>query len=133
WVWDSANANINLDPATSNPVTLVALAPGQQTYFYFNILLNRTSAAYDTMRGYHITVSATGLGQISTPTPRELYVEHLVSQNRNSVHSLSGPTSVQVGGVYTYTLNGGTATNGYEQLVAQLNFPTSIFQLLNVQ
>src|SRR5205814_6361514 len=38
WVWDSTNANINLDPASSNPVNTAALAPGQQAYFYFNVL-----------------------------------------------------------------------------------------------
>src|SRR5437016_992387 len=48
WVWDSANANINLDPASINPVNFATLGPGQQTYFYFNVRVNRTSAAYDT-------------------------------------------------------------------------------------
>src|SRR5205823_10817467 len=44
----------------------------------------------------------------------------------------SGPTLVTVGNVYTYTMTGSTATNGYEQLVDQNAFPNSIFQILAI-
>src|SRR5205085_11265499 len=75
---------------------------------------------------------ATGEPTYSTPTPREIYVEKLVSQNRNSTQSISGPTSVVVGQTYTYTVNASTATGGYEQLESFLNFPNSMFEVLSI-
>src|SRR5437660_9687421 len=85
-VWDSSNAFINLTgPATLN---LASLNAGACTDFYFQVTVTRANAAYDTTRRYHITVSGTGFSAVSTPTPREIYVERLISQNRNSVASI---------------------------------------------
>jgi hypothetical protein len=81
------NANINL--FGQNPLTKASLAAGGCTDFYFNIAVTRTAAAYDTTRGFRVDVAADTLGTVSTPTPRELYVEHLVSQNRNQVDSVT--------------------------------------------
>ncbi|MBI3536691.1 MAG: hypothetical protein HY070_03890, partial [Chloroflexi bacterium] len=130
FIFDSANAFINLNGAST--LSLASLAAGACTDFYYNIVVTRNSSAYDTTRGYHITATATGLGTVSTPTPRELYIEHLVSQNRNSVTAISGPTTVIVGQTYSYTVNSQTSINGYEQLESFLNFPNIIFQLLSV-
>jgi uncharacterized repeat protein (TIGR01451 family) len=94
--------------------------------------VTRTSLAYNATRRYHITVSATGVSAISTPTPREIFVEHLISQNRNSVQSIVGPTTVYVGQTYNYTVNASTATQGYEQLEAFLNLSNVIFQVLSI-
>ena len=82
----------------------------------------------------------------STPTPRELFVEHLISQNRNAVTdvkygaSLGSLTSVPAGGAmslivgntYYIQLFGGTATQGYNQFEAFVSFPNTIFQILSV-
>ena len=126
FVWDSVNTNVNLDGlSTINAGTTGA---GVSRDFYFLVRITRTSAAYNTKRSYHITASD-GVTTVSTPTPRELYVEKLVSQNRNSVTSISGPSTVYVGGTYTVTLTANTATNGYEQLEAYLPFPASIFEV----
>src|SRR6266849_6385258 len=130
FVWDSTNAYINL--SGNNPVTFSSLNAGACTDFYFPVTITRTSSAYNTTRGYHITVSATGFSAISTPTPRELYVERIISQNRNSVQSISGPTTVFVGQTYNYTINASTATQGYEQLEAFLNLSNVIFQVLAI-
>jgi uncharacterized repeat protein (TIGR01451 family) len=129
-VWDSTNANINV----SGPTTLnsPSLAAGACVDFYFTVVVTRTSAAYNTTRRYHITASGDTVSSVSTPTPRELYVEHLISQNRNSVTSITGPTTVYVGQTYTYTLNASTATQGYEQLEAFLELPSSIFQVQSI-
>src|SRR3989440_1143523 len=127
FVWDSSNAYINL--SGNNPVNVSSLNAGACTDFYFPVTITRTALAYDTARRYHITASATGFSAVSTPTPRELYVEHLVSQNRNSVLSISGPTTVYVGQTYNYTVNAKTATGGYEQLEAFLNLSNVIFQV----
>src|SRR3989440_6100102 len=127
FVWDSANAYINL--TGNNPVNVSSLNAGACTDFYFGVTITRTALAYDTARRYHITASATGFSAVSTPTPRELYVEHLVSQNRNSVLSITGPTTVYVGQTYNYTVNAKTATGGYEQLEAFLGLSNVIFQV----
>ena len=130
FVWDSANIYVNL--SGSNPITVSSLAAGACIDFYFPVTITRTSLAYNTARRYHITASATGQVTVSTPTPRELYVEKIISQNRNSVNSISGPTTVYVGGTYNYTVDASTATQGYEQLEAFLNLSNVIFQVTNI-
>ncbi|MFC4454807.1 beta strand repeat-containing protein [Deinococcus sonorensis] len=99
---------------------------------YFNIVVTRTSAAYNTTQNFHITASATGLTAVSTPTPRQLFVEKLVSQNRNAVISFTGSSTVSVGQVVQFTLNAKTATGGYEQLENFPVLPNSVYQILNV-
>src|SRR6266540_2104464 len=130
FVWDSANTYINLSGASS--LSIAALTAGTCTDFYYNVLITRNSAAYNTNRGYHITAAADGLAAVSTPTPRQLFVEKLVSQNRNAVTTISGATTVVVGQTYQYVVNSSTATGGYEQLEAFLNFPNVMFQLISV-
>jgi uncharacterized repeat protein (TIGR01451 family) len=129
-VWDSSN--IYLNTTGQNPVTYASLAPGACTNVFFNVAITRTTAAYNTARRFHIEITADGEPLYTTPTPRELYVEKLVSQNRNSTVSITGPTSIIVGQTYTYTVTAKTATGGYEQLVAFLNFPNTVFQVLSV-
>ncbi|OLE53078.1 MAG: hypothetical protein AUG51_14840 [Acidobacteria bacterium 13_1_20CM_3_53_8] len=130
FVWDSANVNINLSGAST--VNAGTLAAGASFDIYFPIVVTRTSAAYNTTRRYHITVSADSTAAVSTPVPREIYVEKLISQNRNSVISVTGPTSVYVGQTYSYTVTASTATGGYEQLEAFLNLSNIIFQVLSI-
>jgi uncharacterized repeat protein (TIGR01451 family) len=129
-VWDSANIYLNLEGGDT--ANLGSLAPGACTDVYFMVKVTRTAAAYNTARSYHLTITGDGASTVSTPTPRELYVESLVSQNRNSVNSISGASTVYVGQTYTYTLDAKTATNGYEQLEAFVPFPASIFQVLSI-
>jgi uncharacterized repeat protein (TIGR01451 family) len=130
FVWDSANIYVNL--SGTNPFTVSSLAAGACTDFYFPVTITRTSLAYNTARRYYISASATGQATVSTPTPRELYVQKLISQNRNSVNSITGPTTVYVGQTYNYTVNASTATQGYEQLEAFLNLSNVIFQVTNI-
>jgi hypothetical protein len=81
FIWDSSNTYINLTEGSTLSTRL--LAPGACVNNFFNVTVTRNSAAYDTARRFHITATADGTGTVSTPTPRELYVEHLVSQARN--------------------------------------------------
>src|SRR5438309_7276942 len=127
FIWDSSNAFINLSGASTLNVS--SLNAGACVDLYYPVTVTRTSSAYDTSRSYHIAVSATGVSTISTPIPREIYVEHIISQNRNSVNSIVGPTTVFVGQTYNYTVNASTATQGYEQLEAFLNLSNVIFQV----
>ena len=130
FIWDSPNAFINLSGAST--LNLSSLNAGACTDFYYPVTITRSSLAYNATRSYHIAVSATGISTITTPTPREIYVEKIISQNRNSVNSIVGPTTVFVGQTYNYTVNASTATQGYEQLEAFLNLPNIIFQVLAI-
>jgi hypothetical protein len=140
WVWDSSNANINLRPGSLSSLTIASIAAGGCSDAYFEVEVTQVAGAYDTMRRYHITATDTS-GTASSPTPRELYVEHLISQNRNGItdvklNSVSipagGTMSLMVGNTYTIELDGFTATQGYNQLESFINFPNTIFQILSV-
>ena len=141
FTWDSSNNYIGLSSGSLNPILLSSLANNQCTDVYFDVAVTRTSAAYDATRRYHIEVSAASLASVSTPSPREIYVEHLISQNRNSVLDIQlNGASIAAGGVmnlvlghtYTITLIGNTATNGYEQIETFINFSNQFFRIINV-
>ena len=97
FVWDTggtddAGTYILLRPGSltnydSNKVA--SLAVGSCHDFYYEVQVNRNSLAYNLTRRYHITTTADTLGTSSTPTPREIFVEHLISQNRNSTKFIS--------------------------------------------
>ena len=119
--------------------------PANCTDFYFLVAIQRTSAAFST-RGadtaapsvrntqlFHISAAASNATTpVNTPQPQELFVEKLVSQGRNAVSGLVGPTTVTVGQSYTYTLDASTGNGGFEQLDAFPLFPNVIFQITNV-
>ncbi|MEW6366983.1 MAG: hypothetical protein AB1714_20330 [Acidobacteriota bacterium] len=130
--WDSANTYIDLTngPAPKTIFRDTVLAVGATWDVYYEVTVTRNTGAWNTTRQYHIEAQAINAPMVSTPTPRELYVEKLVSQNRNEVNSITGATSVKVGAMYDYVMNSKTATGGYEQLVNTLVFPESMFQLV---
>lgn len=132
--WDSSNPYIELTPTTLNPVTYSSLAPGTCTDYYYPVTVARVPQVFTTNRSrrYHITVSGTGVGTVSTPTPRELYVQQLLSQSRNKVTRISGPTNVYVGQTYTFRLEADTATQGYEQLESFINLSNVLFQVQRI-
>src|SRR5215213_2805316 len=151
FVWDDGLAShpyINLRSSSQDPITATSLAPGACTDFYFEVTITRNAAAYNQRRNYHINVTSTqtGVTVFSTPTPRELFVEHLVSQSRNTISdvqygtslaSLSsvangGTMALTVGNTYYIKLMGATATNGYEQIESFINFPNTVFQIQSV-
>jgi LPXTG-site transpeptidase (sortase) family protein len=146
FVWDSADAFINLRAGSLSTLSVASLAAGACTDFYFEITVTRNASAYNHARRYHITATADTLGVISTPTPRELFVEHLISQSRNTVSDVQygtslaslasvangGTMTLSVGNTYYIKLVGATATNGYEQIESFINFPNTIFQILSV-
>ena len=86
-----------------------------------------------------------GGGGLSTVGPqRTLYIQGLVSQNRNSTKKLAGPggcnlaytvcdpapVNIVVGRTYTYKLYVETST-AYKQLETFANFPTSIVEVIS--
>lgn len=130
FTWDSFNPYLNLfGPSV---LSIASLADGACADRYFFVVVTRDAAAYDTTRAYHVTASAAGVPTVSTATPRQLYVEKLLSQNRNSVLSIDGPTTVFEGDTVTYTVTASTAPNGYSQLETFLTMLGPLFQLLDV-
>jgi hypothetical protein len=128
--WASANPYIDLDGAPTR--TFASLAPGACTDVQWQAIVQRAAAAYDSTRRFHITASALGFTGVRTPTPRELYVEHLISQNRNRVLSITGPAEMTVGDTATLVLDASTAPGGYEQLETFLDLPASIFEFVSI-
>ncbi len=130
WEWDSGSTAISLDgPAVRS---LPDLAPGACAATWFGIGIEPAAASFDQTRQFHISATAAGTTAVSTATPREIYVERFVSQNRNSITASSGPTQVTVGQTYTFSFTGKTATT-YEQLAAQPYFDPDIFEIRSVQ
>ena len=139
-VWDSANANINLRAGSLSTLVFPSIAAGACADAYFEVEVNQVAAAYDTARRYHV-VATDGTGSALTPMPRELYVEHLISQSRNSITGAKldgvpipagGSIGLVLGNTYTIELDSGTATQGYNQFEAFINFSNAIFQILSV-
>ncbi len=145
FVWDSANPLINLRPGSPSTIEFASIDAGSCVDAYFEVELTRVASAFDTTRRYRITATDSS-GTSSTPAPRELYVEYLISQNRNSITDVrfgsdpgsltsvpaGGAMNLVVGNTYTVQLVGGTATQGYNQFEAFINFPSTIFQILDV-
>ena len=135
-VWLNENANIAIAPGTPATISIGTLAPAQCYDAYFNIRLSRSAATRNTARRYRVAFSADGLAAVDAPIDaanyNEIYVEDLISQNRNSIDSIVGPGTVYQGNTYTFTLNASTATQGYEQLQSFINFPNNIFRIVEV-
>ncbi|MGD8604364.1 MAG: hypothetical protein PVF49_07320, partial [Anaerolineales bacterium] len=143
FLFDSNDTYIYLRPGTSSAYTAdgINLAPNECVDFYYEVEVDRNANAYEHTREFHITASADDTASVSTPQPQELYVEYLISQSRNSVSDVlldgvsipaGGTMNLVVGDTYQITLEGFTATNGYEQIESFINFPNTIFQILNV-
>lgn len=135
-VWDSANAYINTRSGSLSSITIPSIAAGACADAFFEVEVTQTALAFDTTRRYHISS-----GAVSTPTPRELYIEHLISQARNGVNDIKlngvsipagGAMNLIVGNTYTIQLNAYTATQGYSQLEGFINFSNTLFHILGV-
>ena len=130
WVWDSPSSAISLLGAASKPAVGLAAGTCRSVWYAarrrpLRVVLRPDPPVPRRCVGHR------GV-DVSTPVPREIYVEHLVSQNRNSITAINGATAVVVGESYTYTVTGKTATNGYGQLVASPFFDPSMFEVLGV-
>src|SRR5688572_17696891 len=124
----TVNPYINL--ADNSTISIPELRPGRCEDFYFNGQITRVNAAYFTSQGYTVAVTSGALLAV-TPANRSLYIEKLNSQNRNTVSGLTGPTSLQVGGIYTFNVLWSTAPGGYEQLEHFVNLTNTSFRLLS--
>ncbi|HEX2296383.1 MAG TPA: Ig-like domain-containing protein, partial [Actinomycetota bacterium] len=139
FAWTTSNTNLTLANASSTR-SLGTLAPGACAHATYNVVVNRNQQSFNNRtRGYEITATAAGGLAASTPANREVYVEKLVSQSRNSVLGISsaactgGSCTVYRGQTYRFTLTSKTATQGYEQLETFVNFPDSIFEIQDIK
>ncbi len=147
FAWDDGrdlfegDPTINLRPGSLDSIPLGTLEGGACRDAYFELALVRDPNAYGKTRRYTVTATADGGVVASTPRPREIVVERLISQSRNAITGLSvngesvpagGTTAVVVGGTYEIRLTGTTATNGYEQLETFASFPNTIFRINSV-
>ena len=144
-MWDSTDPYINLRAGSLTSFTgnyaITTLAPGSCTDFYYEVEVTRNSNAYNHTRRYRITATADTLGTVSTPAPREIFIEHLVSQSRNAVTNVlldgvsverGGTMNLMVGNTYNIKLVGSTATNGYNELESFISLPNKIFRINSV-
>ena len=139
FAWTTSNSNLTLANASTTR-TVGTLAAGSCAHVTYNVLVNRNQQSFNNRtRGYQITATAAGGLTASTPANREVYVEKLVSQSRNSVIGISsaacsgGSCTVYRGQTYRFTLTSRTATQGYEQLETFVNFPDSIFEIQDIK
>ncbi|MCJ7676571.1 MAG: hypothetical protein MUO35_02475, partial [Anaerolineales bacterium] len=146
FVWDTTDPLINLRPGSygtpGNPYpTLATLAAGACVDIYYEVQVTRDPAAYDNTARYHIAVVSNETSPISTSTPREIYVERLISQSRNATTDVKldgvsvpagGTMALVVGNTYNIQLVGSTATNGYEQIETFINFLNTVFRTNSV-
>lgn len=140
-IWDSVDPYIDYRPGSLPTLSLSSLAAGSCTDFYYEVEITRDPAAYNHTRQYHIDAVSDTTALISTPTPREIFVEHLISQHRNGITDVKldgvsvpagGSMNLIVGNTYTIEMDGFTATQGYNQLESFIHFPNTIFQVLAV-
>lgn len=148
---------ITLRGGTLSSLNLGSLAAGQCADAYFEVEVQRVNAAYGTARRYVVRADDSDPGSITTPQPRELFVERLISQNRNAVLDVSysaplslgspfptplasmssvnagGSFGLAVGNFYDIRLDASTATQGYEQLETFANFSNAVFRIHRVQ
>ena len=133
----STGTYVNLSSAST--YTVDEILPGECQDFYFQVEVTRDPAAFDTVREYHIEVSSDTTATQSTTIGNQLYVERLISQNRNSNIDIvldsdptADPVTVYVGEVITFTATADTATNGYEQIEAYFGFNPDIFRIVSI-
>ncbi|MCB1626458.1 MAG: hypothetical protein KDI51_05225 [Xanthomonadales bacterium] len=147
FTFTTANANINLRIGSLSTIDLGSFTAGQCKDAYFDVAVTRTVAAYDTTRGYTITASELNTANsATTPSPRELYVERLISQSRNSITGVAfgpvggpltsvgpgGALNLVIGNTYDILITGQTATQGYEQFAAFAGLTNSLYRIVAV-
>ena len=142
--WVTTSSYITLTSPSVLPVP--SLAPGACQDVFHEVTVSRNSAAYDQKAQYNIEVvnssSAPLATPVKTPSNREIYVERLISQNRNAVTGISvdgtavtlgtGSVTLNEGQIYTIRLDGKTATQGYEQLEQFLGLSSDLFVVKSV-
>ncbi|ADL59042.1 DUF11 domain-containing protein [Methanothermobacter marburgensis] len=138
------NVTANLTFTSINPYIYLAanetpnkylgdIPPGVTVDVFYLVEVSRNTLAYLTSRNYTVMVGGTNTGSADTINGT-LYVEKLVSQNRNDVVSItvSNPTPA-IGDVIAVTVVSTTASATYDVVNLPLtNYNPAILQPLNV-
>jgi hypothetical protein len=161
FVWDDNQAAFFGDPGADPYINLRQgsldqivipeglLSQGACFDAYFEIRLTRSSNAFGNTRPYFIEASIVGGSQVySTPPFRQIYIEGIISQNRNTVLGLrlgqqadgsdwvpiSGGATMALGVGQTYFLEKTTQTaTGYEQLQSFVTLSNVLFRVVDVE
>ena len=133
FTFTTTNPYINLAPNENATKNLGNIPPGVTIDVFYLIEITRTSAAYDTSRNYTVTIAGTNTGTPDTITGR-LYVQKLVSQNRNNVLSITVSNATPLlGDTITVTVISETSSATYNIVNLPLtNYNPTILQPLNV-
>ncbi|MCU0292506.1 MAG: hypothetical protein MUF10_11055, partial [Thermoanaerobaculaceae bacterium] len=165
-----SDVSVSMDWAVGSSSTYIINRPGSLTTLdfpsiagedcvdaYFEIeLQNRHLSPFGQSRPYTIVASAPGVSSASTPAGRQILIEYLVSQNRNTTDQIrycdptaggncnpapggtgwvvlgaGGSISFAVGNEYYIELTSQTAT-AYEELESFVTLSNTIFQILSV-
>lgn len=143
FTWLSTNAYVDFSTGTTADITLNIGTNTCQDIFW-EVTVQRNAAAYKTTRQYEIEVLTSANASLSpalkTPANRELYVEYLISQNRNKIvgYSYNGGAQINAGGAgitvgvgqtFDLELRGSTATQGYEQIEKFIELDPTLFRV----
>jgi len=143
FTWEDATNEdyIYLRPLSSDRYDIpVTLTPGSCKDFFYELEIQRHVNSYFKKRGFWISFAADDPVATTTPITREIYVEKLVSQNRNAILDIKvdgvsvpagGGTTLMVGNTYDITLSGKTAT-GYNQLESFISLSNTLFRINSV-
>ncbi len=138
----TAQAGISLRAGSANPVVLPQIGVGACRDAYFEVAIDPVIAPYGLFRRYSVTATE-GINSATSPIPRQIFVERLVSQSRNSISNMEyrqgaaafapvaagGALNLVVGNTYDIRITGATATQGYEQFSAFVNFSNTVFRV----
>ncbi len=148
-IWEEPNAYVDTRPGSLAVLQTGPLAVDECFDAYFEIQLIRDAAAFGESRRYRIEATDDDTGLVySSPTPRAILIEQLVSQNRNTTTLIrwgqqedesdwqtlgaGGGLNFAIGETYFIELTTETAT-AYEQLESFLTLSNTIFQVKSVE
>ncbi|MEX0914467.1 MAG: hypothetical protein WDZ60_01120, partial [Wenzhouxiangellaceae bacterium] len=143
-VWDDPDDTWIINrPGSQTSLTFDSIAAGECVDAYFEVLVIRDAAAFGQFRPYRI-IAGDAVSSAATPDSRAIYIQELVSQNRNSTELIrwgqladesdwqvlggGAALNLEVGESYFIELNSETATD-YEELQSFLSLSNSIFQV----
>lgn len=157
WGSGSDDTYIVNRPGSLTELDFPSIAGGECVDAYFEIeLVNRARDSFGNARPYTIEASADGFATAATPAGRQIYIQQLVSQNRNTTHEIrycdptaGGTCDPGVGGTGWVVLGAGASINlavgnryfveltsqtatAYEELQSFITLSNTIFQILAV-
>ncbi|MFN2375385.1 MAG: hypothetical protein ABR538_02535 [Candidatus Binatia bacterium] len=146
WDFGPGHPYINLRSGSLTSLDFAAIGAGECVDAYFELRVTRSALAFGQTREYSI-VATDGNGSASSPQPRQILVEQLVSQNRNTTTQIrygqqvdesdwltlgyGGSINLAIGNTYFLELTTQTSTS-YEELQSFLTLSNTIFQVLGV-